>query len=948
MKLPGVGWIALLLALCSAVSHSRAADERLGVLFLEDIQRRQAILDAANNEPTEPSAESTMVTQEPKLLMVPAEPSALEEKVAESLEPITLEEEIQQQTVQSRLELFGYEMFAGVATTFAPIAGAPVPQDYVIGPGDVFTVQAFSAADVQYTLTVTREGMVLIPEVGALSVSGLTFAEAKILISESVERQRIGIQTVVTLSELRSIQVMLVGEVVQPGSYAVSGFSTLINTLVASGGIKRTGSLRKIQVKRAGKVIATMDLYQLLLAGDDSANIYLRQGDLIFVPPIGSTVSVAGEVLRPAIYEIAHEKNVGEVLGLAGGLLATADKAQAQIERVSTMGGYTLLQADLTKGGTDRLIDNGDLLRILPVADKMDDVVLLSGHVLTPGGYQWKKGMRVADLIHAKSILRQGAEFEMAMVQRENRELKRTEVVYFNLGEALHNRASPSNILLRSRDQVMIFDTHSSRAEQLASVVKKLQREATVRSPVKTVGFKGFFRHPGIYPLQPDIRLLDMIDNAGGLQPGVDLDYALLARTDLYSDRLYFIQIALRKALFDPNGDHNPILQSKDKVYLFDKDLNRAALIKAPVERIKRETRFGELARVVRVSGAVFHPGSYPLIPGMRVKDLIAAAGGMKEEAYSTAATLSRQVLLDGEFTRTDALSISLASNDPLLDSIDAILHPYDHLLLRAKPEWVETPKEVTIEGEVIYPGKYSVDKRETLCSLVQRVGGVTEDAYLFGSVFLRESVRKKEQKALDRVFDELDRLLAEVHISPSVQKDEKMPINEDAKDVYEVLKHMMPEKALGRMVVDMERAVTQCNEAADIVLEDGDRIIIPKYQDEVSVIGQVYFPTSHKYRSDRAALDYIGLSGGTKELAQHEHAYVVQANGEVMSVRSKASTWGWLLSPNNVKVTPGATIYVPLSVDRINGREFAQSWVDLFYKLTLGAASLDYLFRSK
>lgn len=142
-----------------------------------------------------------------------------------------------------------------------------------------------------------------------------------------------------------------------------------------------------------------------------------------------------------------------------------------------------------------------------------------------------------------------------------------------------------------------------------------------------------------------------------------------------------------------------------------------------------------------------------------------------------------------------------------------------------------------------------------------------------------------------------------------------------------------------------MENAVTKCDESSDIVLENGDRIIVPKFQDEVSVVGQVYFPTSHKYRSDRAVLDYINLSGGAKELAQREHAYIVQANGEVMTVRSRASTWGWLLSPSNVKVTPGSTVYVPLSVDRINGREFAQSWVDLIYKLTLSAASINYLF---
>jgi polysaccharide export outer membrane protein len=933
--------VIMVLALCViTANHLLAAEERMGIATLEEHQRRQAIFDAQIENAHALGPEQIVIVKE-QMLEKGSQLSVIEENVSIALNPVSLEEEIQQQILQSDLALFGYEMFSGVANTFAPITGAPVPQDYVIGPGDTFTVQAFSATDVQYSFTVTREGMILVPEAGALSISGLTFSEAKKLISETIESQRIGIKTVVTLSELRSIQVMLVGEVMQPGFYAVSGFSTLINVLTSSGGIKRTGSLRNIQVKRGGKVIVNMDLYELLLNGNDSDNIYLRQGDLIFVPPIGPTVGVAGEVLRPAIYEIGSKLTVSHVLKLAGGLLPTANKAKAQIERVSDDGLYTLLQANLANSGKDIVVNNGDLIRVFSVLDKMDSVVLLSGHVLTPGGYQWRKGMRIADLISSSSILRQGAEFDVAIVQRENRREKRTEVIYFNLGDALSDEGSDSNIRLESRDQLIIFDTHSARAKQLSRVVLKMKREATADSPVKTIEFKGYLRHPGIYPLQPGTRLLEMINNVGGLNPGVDLDYALLARTDLATDRLYFVQINMREGLRAQEGDHNPLLQPKDRIYLFDRDINRSVLIEAPIERIKRETLFGQLAPVVQVSGAVFHPGTYPMVPGMRIDDLIKAAGGMKEEAYGIAASLSREVLLDNEFSRTDSLSISLTRKDHLLETTELILHARDHLVLREKPEWVAVSKYVTIEGEVVYPGRYRIDKRETLCSLVQRVGSFTEDAYLFGSIFLRKSVRKKEQKALDRMFEQLERLVADSHLSQGFEKGQKMPQQQSAKDVFNVLKELSPEKALGRMVVDMEGAVTRCDEASDIVLEDGDRIIIPKFQDDVSVVGQVYFPTSHKYRSNRAALDYISLSGGTKELAQHEHAYVVQANGEVMSVRSRASSWGWLMLPANVKVTPGATIYVPLSVDHINGREYFSGWVDLFFKSIVGTAAL-------
>ncbi|WP_181405258.1 SLBB domain-containing protein [Aestuariibacter sp. GS-14] len=932
-------WILALLGAVTVSGVSHAQVERVMVPTLEEQQRREALLTAQSADSSQDTTRYQVIVQDSNMQQATT-PSQLEQNVTESLRPVTLEEEIQQQRVQDKLELFGYDMFSGVSSTFAPVSDMPVPYDYVIGPGDTFTIQAFAATNVQYDLTVTREGLLLIPDAGAVTVSGLTFEEAKKVISEAIEIKRIGIKTIVTLSEFRSIHIMLVGEVTKPGSYSVSGFSTLINALVSSGGIKRTGSLRNIQVKRNGQVVTTFDLYALLLKGDDSANIYLRQGDLIFVPPVGPTVGIAGEILRPAIYEVSKEKNVKAILELAGGLLPTANAKTAQIERISNGGMYTLQQANLKNNGNDVAINNGDLIRIFPVLDKMDDVVLLSGHVLTPGGFQWFEGMKVTDLIQSKSILRQGAEFDAAMIQRENREDKRTEVIYFNLWNAIADKYSADNLTLQPRDQLIIFDTHSPRAGQLTKVVNKLENEATADNPIKVVDFKGAIPHAGTYPLHMGARLLDMVKYAGGLEAGVDLNYALLARTDLATDRLYFIRISLNEAL-NNNTDHNLVLQPKDKVYLFNKDIDRASLIQTPLERVKRETQFGQQAPVVEVSGSVFHPGAYPMVPGMRVEDLIAAAGGMKEETYGLAATLSRQVLMDSEFSRTDSRAISLTKNDPLLDTTDLILHPRDHLVLRMKPEWVQAPQYVEIEGEITFPGRYRIDKRETLCSLMQKAGGFTEDAYLFGTVFLRDSVRKKEQKALDRMFEELTRLLADTHVSQGVNKDEKMPKDQRADDIYDVIKKMAPEKAVGRMVVDVHSAVTRCDETSDIVLENGDRIIVPKYLDEVSVIGQVYFPTSHKFRSDRAALDYIGLSGGVKELAQYEHAYIVQANGEVMSVRSSTSGWGLFNSPANVKVTPGSTIFVPLSVDRINGRESAEKWVDIIYKNIIATAML-------
>ncbi|NRP39430.1 Polysialic acid transport protein KpsD precursor [Marinobacterium sp. xm-a-121] len=939
-----ISFLAKYLVLASLLLQVLSAETyALGLQTLAKRQLADAVIPPPNRaeEVLEEPVAIPVIVETPS---VDEQPSVIEESASQALDSISLEEKIQSQSIKTELSQFGYDLFSG-NSMFSASTGISVPETYTIGPGDTFVVQIYGVADIEYQLTVTRDGELLLPEVGALNVNGLSFTEAKLVINRELERQRVGVKTAITLSNLRTIQVLVVGEVERPGSYPVNAFSTLISTLTNVGGIKRSGSLRNIELKRNGKVVDTFDAYQLLLSGDDSANSYLKHGDVIFVPPIGRTVSIAGEVQRPAIYEIKQERTVDDLVKLSGGYLPTADRGKTQVERISDRGVYTLLQVGKQSSATQLALKSGDVIRVLPVLEKMDSVVLLTGHVLTPGGYQWSPGDRVSDLIDSPDLLRQGADFQTSLIQRELPSQKRTEVIYFSL-EALFNGDTAADIKLQPRDQIIVFDSHSDRAKQISDIVQKLRNESTVTDPAPVVEVKGFVRHAGAYPLESGARLLDVLGATGGIKPGTDMEYAVLVRTDSLTDKIDVTNLSLRKALVTKAGDHNPHIKPRDRIYIFDHEIDRSYLLKPEVDRLIAQTPFGKRAPIVNVNGRVRDSGSFPMAAGMRLRDLIIAAGGMKEDAFGGSAILSRQYLLDGEFTKTHDLKVSVNESDISENGPNKILQPYDQLTIRVKPEWVDKPVTVTIEGEVLYPGTYRVDRRETLCGLVQHVGGFTEDAYTFGTVFLRESVKQQEQASLDRLMGQMDDLLAEVHMSPGVNKDTKMPVNQGANDTYQIIKRLTPEKAVGRLVIDMDEAVTRCREDADVVLENGDVIKVPKYREQVSVVGQVYFPTSHKFEQGKGALDYINLSGGTKELAQREHAYIVQANGEVMSVRSSVSTWGWLGSPSNVKVTPGSTVYVPLSVDRINGREFTETWIDMFYKLTLGAASVDFLFK--
>jgi len=267
---------------------------------------------------------------------------------------------------------------------------------------------------------------------------------------------------------------------------------------------------------------------------------------------------------------------------------------------------------------------------------------------------------------------------------------------------------------------------------------------------------------------------------------------------------------------------------------------------------------------------------------------------------------------------------------------MDFELQPYDHLTLHKKPGWNKTSLFVEIKGEIKFPGKYPVKQKETLSSLIKRAGGLTDKAYMLGAVFLRDSVKEKQQKTLDKIKENLDDLLVQIHLSPSVNNSDKMSASEHKHQIFRVIKQLKQVKASGRMVIDLDEAIC-CNPQKDIILEDGDKLYIPKFSDEVTVMGEVYYPSSHYYRKKYGCQDYIRLSGGPTVLARYDNAFVVQANGEIFSIREGS----WFNFKKNIPVTPGSIICIPINVDRINKLENVQSWIKIFYHLAISTASL-------
>ena len=243
---------------------------------------------------------------------------------------------------------FGYNVFANAPTTFAPNVDIAVPDDYIIGVGDTLKIQVYGKENLDYELAVSREGEIVIPQLGPFSVSGMTFTEMKEFLASDIKNKILGVEVIVTLAELRSLRVFVLGDAYKPGAYVLNSLSSITHALFAAGGINDIGSLRNIQLKRAGKLVTTLDLYDLLVYGDSSNDLLLQSGDVVFVAPLGQQVTVAGEVRRPAIYELKGSEKFKDAVNMAGGLLPSAFPSATVVERFNQSNLRSILNIDLT------------------------------------------------------------------------------------------------------------------------------------------------------------------------------------------------------------------------------------------------------------------------------------------------------------------------------------------------------------------------------------------------------------------------------------------------------------------------------------------------------------------------------------------------------------------------------------------------------------------------
>lgn len=874
----------------------------------------------------------------------------------------------QSKFIDKPLSYFGYDFFIDAPTTYAPVKNIPVPPDYILGPNDKIKVVLYGSTNAQINSSISRDGDIFIQDIGPVMAAGLTFKDFKETLEQIVANKLIGTEVNITLGSLRSIDIFVLGEALEPGMYTISALSTLVNAVINSGGVATSGSLRNIQLKRNGKVISNFDFYDLLLNGDTSNDRRLMQGDVVFIPPITKTVGISGEISRPGIYELKNQESLKDLINYAGRLKPKADVFSAELQRIDPLNnGFSLMQINLNN---NLEIKNGDVISIQPIADNLKNAVLLSGHAKQPGFYSLKEGMRIGDLISSQDDLLSMTDLNYVLIKRENMKSNDYNFFQVDLEEVFQIKESDDNIVLFEKDEILLLPSlltpdlittrmieddyvmneagewvmvnewnsltylrKSLMQEQvsLEETTLNLENEGSEKYKAKPTAIqekeKGVMRYYEYsiydYCALPEDTAVNIIESSGFRAkksiPLEDLDNLKTPedvrafQKDLEKERLANIDSASNRSLV------NTIT-----------NICREQLLKPFLQVIDRQIDKDGEKDVVSVYGNVHFPGDYPLTVNMEITDAIKAGGGQKNATYETEIELSRS---DVKGKKLSVYNTIASYGDR--SSMSIKLKERDIVNLK---EISNNIKTVKITGEVYFEGEYPISENQTIRNLIQRAGGLTDYASIEAARLIRKSLRESGMKRLTNARSELKRKI--VLSSQSAGLGEGALSGQEIDLLTSLLtEDTVDDSAVGRLVIDLGAILDGSEE--DIILEDGDTLHIPQQQQTVSVIGEVYVPNTHVFRSNLDINDYINLSGGTNEFADNNTIYVVKTDGSIVSPDQLSE--GDRFFRNNASVLEkGDTIVVPLTVSPFSAIKATTEVTQIIYQMALAAAAVN------
>ncbi len=717
--------------------------------------------------------------------------------------------------VVDEVRQFGYDLFASEnrkKDRYDAPAGA-VQDDFILNIGDELSVVMRGQKQDRQSSVISSEGMLVIDDLAPIPAAGRSLGDVREQLKSEVSKLY-NTEVFLSLSRVNQVNVLVIGHVNRPGRQTMTSFDTILDALMAAGGIEKTGTLRQIRVVRDGKTML-IDLYGLLVFGSEAMDIALRNGDKIIVRPIGPTIAVAGDVKRPGIYEILPA------------LKANWDRPEEKSQKLS-----------------------------------MNDLLSMAGGVVSPAAHRYLR---------------------MDITEKGDERVEEVSDVFARV-------FSDGDILNIARG--------------------KERREGTVE-------LIGNANQSGIHSLAETETLSALLYDDSVVGPET---YPLIGVIEHWNRQ----QMAKELIAFVPrlvlNGEYDHKLESNDAVYLFSqkqieklkKPDPQAELIEASMggsaeeledtPRITKSMRKFLIERSLFVRGAVRNPGAYPVAEGVTLDSVLAIAGGTTLEGNTqnievTSDQLGESHQKNGR-SGTQRETFNLAETDPR----DIRLSSGDTVRVNQKFRRVED-NHVLLVGEVKNPGTYDLQPGDTLGRLMMRAGGITNDSYAEGTIFSRQSERKREESRFKSQAQDLEMKLAAM-----LQQDDKdkKPDPQNVAVAKELITQLKGAEALGRITVEADPGILKSQPQLDILLENGDRIYVPKRPLTVRVAGEVLSPASLQFRTEKKPRDYINEAGGMSYNADDGRAFVVYPDGSAQPLA--VSSW----NHNPVFIPPGSTIVVP------------------------------------
>lgn len=823
------------------------------------------------------------------------------------------------------LKLFGYDQL-GMGGTVSQAQVGAVQGSYILGSGDQLDVTLRGQENSEFIVTIDRDGRVTLPKLAPVSAAGRSLNDVRQDILNAIHKAYMSTQGYVTVAQIRQVSVLVVGQVNNPGQQTLTGLSTILDALNLAGGIKKTGSLRNVVIIRNGRPFR-LDLYTILMAHRTSPDLTVAQGDRIIVPSIGPTVAVAGNVRRPGIYELppgTRAISQREVEALGNGTVVRG-AYRDMVLRIRVDGKEELVD---TTGKPGTPIRDGEILFVKQAVKVALGEVTLTGAVRLPGLYALDRAKTLHDLLPNMDVFQPNPYMLLGVIQRTDPQTRQRTLVPFS---PLHVVQGKENMDLINDDTVMIFDFDEMR--QFAQSLQPGESQASMaqqQAPGNASSQMPNIVEPNNSSNQNSASA--NAQNIGLSSLGVPVQLGQGAGGGVASGGG-----ASNSAGLSTSGAGIAAGQGQTGGTDSGGSLPTSALAGLS------QGDLGYLGAVLQndhiyLDGAVRLPGDFLAAPGTTLGDVLSAAGGLTSDADLSGFEVTSTIV-------DNASGISTTKREtyhiPPNQYASLVLRPLDAITFHH----VFTDRiagTVTINGQVRYPGQYTLLRGERLSEVLVRAGGLTNVAYPYGTVFLRDSLKRLEHAAHSRMADDLEeQLITSLGRASGQSSAEAQPGAAALSQIQLFIGQYKEQPALGRMSIIADPSVLAANPQQDPLMEPGDTVFIPQRPSTVTVVGAVMQPGSYPFEQHAGGNDYIDRAGGLGSSADADHIFVVFPDG---TARKLDQSWG---SFTSVTIPPGSVIYVPRDILPTNWYAITSTIASIFQSLAVSAASLTVISRN-